>query len=389
MKKYKMLFLSESDPLDKRAWSGTLYHMHHQLCKYFEVTNTGPIPYLSVFWEWAFKIFASINHRIFNKYYDTGHSKLVGRLNLKKIKDQVYGDYDFIYAPIASRELSQVKKLKTPILYASDITFDLIKEKYGFEMLYKFSFREGDEVERLAINKATFCLYSSDWAAQSAINTYGAKPAHVFVVPFGANISTMPDYNPQEKIMFKTLEILFLGVDWVRKGGDMVLKTYQLLKAQGVDVHLTICGCVPPIDLSYTDITVIPFLNKSNSDDVKAFNELLTKTQLLFVPSEAEAFGIVFCEAAAYGIPVISRDAGGISSIVKNGINGYCLPPDATEQDYADAINKIVNNKEFYMQLSEASRKMYIEKLNWDSWGKSVSDIMINYLADNVSKSFG
>jgi len=388
MKKYKMLFLSESDPLDKRAWSGTLYHMHHQLCKYFEVTNTGPIPYLSGFWGWAFRLFASINHRIFKKYYDTGHSKLVGRLNLKKIKDKVYGDYDFIYAPIASREISQIKNLNTPILYASDITFDLIKEKYGFEMLYKFSFKEGDQVERLAISKATFCLYPSEWAAHSAINTYGAKRNHVFIVPLGANISATPNYNPKEKSAFKTLEILFLGVDWVRKGGDIVLKTYQILKTYGIDVHLTICGCIPPIDLSDTGITVIPFLNKNNSTDVIAFDALLTKTHLLFVPSQAEAFGIVFCEAAAYGIPVISRDAGGISSIVKNNINGYCLPPDATEQDYADVINKIANDKEHYLQLSEASRKVYLEKLNWDSWGKSVSDIMINYIADNVGKSF-
>ncbi|RZJ99827.1 MAG: hypothetical protein EOO43_25745 [Flavobacterium sp.] len=69
--RYKILFLTEYDPLDKRSWSGTLYHMHRQLSKYFEVVNAGPIPYLSGFWGFAFKVFASINHRIFNKYYDT------------------------------------------------------------------------------------------------------------------------------------------------------------------------------------------------------------------------------------------------------------------------------------------------------------------------------
>ena len=298
----------------------------------------------------------------------------------------INGDYDFIYAPIASRELSQVKNLKTPILYASDITFDLIKEKYGFEILYGFSVNEGAEVEQLAINNATLCLYSSDWAARSAINTYEAKPNKVFVVPFGANISTTPLYYLEEKIEFKTLEILFLGVDWVRKGGEMVLKTYKLLKAQNVDVHLTICGCIPPVDLSDTDITVIPFLNKNNSEDSKAFNNLLTNSQLLFLPSKEDCTPIVFCEAAAYGIPVITRDEGGISSLVKNGINGYCLPPDATEQEYFNTINKIVNNRGLYKELSQASRKIYLEKLNWDSWGKSVSDIMINHISKNAGK---
>ncbi|RYX80748.1 glycosyltransferase [bacterium] len=249
-------------------------------------------------------------------------------------------------------------------MYASDITFDLIKQKYGFKLLYKFSENEGDEVERLAIEKSTFCLYSSDWAAQSAVNTYGKKFEHVFVVPFGANISELPDYQPEIKITFKNLKILFLGVDWIRKGGDIVLKTYQLLKDHGVDVHLTICGCVPPIDLSGTDITIIPFLNKKNSDDAKRFDNLLFESQLLFVPSKEDCTPIAFCEAAAYGIPVISRDEGGISSIIKNGINGYCLPPAASEQEYFNIISKIAKDKLLYEQLSLNSRKMYLEKLN-------------------------
>ncbi|MVN21121.1 glycosyltransferase family 4 protein [Mucilaginibacter arboris] len=385
MKKYKILFLSEADPLDKRAWSGTLYYMNAQLSKHFEVTNVGPIPNLSGFWNLMFKIYASINHRLFNKFYDTNHSKLIGKLNLKKVKEKVYGAYDFIYAPAASREVSQIKKIKIPILYASDITFDLIKEKYGFEILFDFSKKEGDEVERLAINRSTLCLYCSDWAASSAINTYGANPDKVYVVPFGANINTLPDYHVEKKAKYKTLEILFLGVDWVRKGGDIVLKTYLLLKAKGIDVHLTICGCLPPIDLSSTDVTIIPFIDKRKPEGVKAFDSLLTKSHLLFVPSQAEAFGIVFCEAAAYGIPVISRDAGGISSIVKNGINGYCLPPDATEYDYFNTITKIVNDRELYAQLSQDSRKKYLEELNWDKWGESVHDIITNYLVKNKS----
>jgi len=383
MKRYKILFLTDSDPLNKRTWSGTMYHMHKQLNKYFDVTNTGPIAGLTGLWGLAFKIFASINHRVFKKYYDVNHSKLVGRLYLKKIKDKVYDDYDFIYAPAGSRELSQIKNLKTPILYASDITFDLIKKKYGLDIVFKFSEKEGDEVEQLAINHSTLILYSSEWAAKSAINTYNASPDKVFVVPFGANITYLPVYFPEKKSNFKTIEILFLGVDWIRKGGDLVLKTYALLKAKGVDVHLTICGCVPPIDLSNTDITVIAFLNKNNSEDLKKFDNLLTDTQLLFVPSKEDCTPIVFSEAAAYGIPVITRDEGGISSIVKNGVNGYCLPSDATEHEYFNTINQVVNDKSLYLQLSHNSRKMYMERLNWDSWGKSVYNIISKYLSKN------
>ncbi|RYX82320.1 glycosyltransferase, partial [bacterium] len=342
--------------------------------------NTGPIPHLSGFWGFAFKVFASLNHRIFKKYYDINHSKLIGRLNLKKIKEKVYGDYDFIYAPIASRELSQIKNLKTPVMYASDITFDLIKSKYGFDMLYEFSFKEGDEVERLAIKNASYCLYPSEWAAASAINTYGANPKKVFIVALGANISHLPQYNVDDKTAFDRLEVLFLGVDWVRKGGSIVVKTYQLLKENNFNVHLTICGCVPPIDLTDIDVTVIPFLDKNDSDDYKKFNQLLINTHLLFVPSEAEAYGIVFCEAAAYGIPVITRNTGGISSIVKDGVNGFCLSYNSSAEDYFKTISQVVEDRNLYKNLSIESRNLYVNKLNWDNWGKEVSTIIKNHL---------
>ena len=59
----------------------------------------------------------------------------------------------------------------------------------------------------------------------------------------------------------EVVNILFLGVDWYRKGGDLVYDTFLKLIEAGYNIHLTVCGCVPPV--KHAKIKVIPFLRNN------------------------------------------------------------------------------------------------------------------------------
>ena len=48
--------------------------------------------------------------------------------------------------------------------------------------------RDGNRMEQLALSKCRLAIYSSEWAANTAINNYDINAAKVKVVPFGANI---------------------------------------------------------------------------------------------------------------------------------------------------------------------------------------------------------
>ncbi len=77
--------------------------------------------------------------------------------------------------------------------------------------------------------------------------------------------------------------------------------------------------------------------------------ELITedsKRKILLMASEKEGLPNVIAEAFSVGIPVVSTDAGDISRVLKSGYNGYLLPLDFTDEEYIDAIIKVLNDYE-------------------------------------------
>jgi len=288
-------------------------------------------------------------------------------------------DVDVIFAPSASIEIALLDT-GAPICYLTGSTFAQIHDYYDFFSGFSDrSVKESNEIERSAITRSRTQVFPSTWAADFACEFYNAGDA--YVVKHGANLDVSPDrpityYEPGE-----TLQILFIGVDWVRKGGDLVLRTVELLLDRGLDVEFTVCGCVPPD--RHPKMTVIPFLDKNKAQDRVSFHQLLQRSHLFFMPTRAENFGVVFCEANAFGLPAIATRTGGTTSAIEDGVNGYTLPLQATPADFADLIQPLVLDDKRFARLADSSKKKYLEELNWDHWGERMKHILEHTAAQN------
>lgn len=273
-------------------------------------------------------------------------------------------------------------KCKQPVVFTADATFQLMHDYYGdFSNLSGSTIENSNSMEQLALNNASAVIYCSEWTAKSAINDYGISPEKVHVVPYGANIDSAPTKEQIEDFVAKRNEsnvckLLFLGVDWQRKGGEIAYNTMLELNKRGIVAELTVCGCVPPEEYRHSQVTVIPFLDKKESADREHFNRLLQESHFLLLPTRKEAYGLVFCEASAYGLPSITTDTGGVSQIIHNGVNGYILPLDSGEKEYADIIDGLWTDKERYKSLAHSAHNEYQKRLNWDAAGKSIKSIL-------------
>ena len=139
---------------------------------------------------------------------------------------------------------------------------------------------------------------------------------------------------------------------------------------------MRIIGCVPPVEILPDEgIEVIPFLDKNKGAEMERLHQILLETDFLLLPTRAECAGIVFCEAAAYGIPSISTNTGGVATYVRDGINGYALPVEAGASEYASVMNGIWKDQQEYTRLKKDSRLLYENELNWDAWGQSFKKI--------------
>jgi Glycosyltransferase len=88
------------------------------------------------------------------------------------------------------------------------------------------------------------------------------------------------------------------------------------------------------------NVTIIPFIDKNNKEEMELLDSIYRKAHFLILPTEFDAYGIVFCEASAYGVPSIAPNVGGVSQPIKEGKNGYLMSPSASAEDYAKLIKK-------------------------------------------------
>ena len=286
-------------------------------------------------------------------------------------KSLSHNDYDCIFStgtiPIA------YLNARAPKVFYTDATFASMLNYYpGFHNLSSDTIAQGHQLEKQALTSCALAIYSSEWAAWSAIKDYGTDPSKVKVVPFGANWDLR--YTEEEISGYinrrgvSTLRILFNGVDWKRKGGELVLSVAAEIKNRGIRIELHLVGIRQvPVENLPDYVFNHGFLDKSIPEQKDKLENLYKEAHFLFVPSISEAFGLVFCEASLFGIPSVSRKTGGITSVIREGRNGFTLDENASVDDYADLICEYFNHHDKYISLALSSHKEYVQRLNWQT----------------------
>lgn len=374
----KVLVVSKYNIKSSKDWSGTPYFIFKQINHlYDDVSTFVPQSY------GTYRFFAKLVRKFFKYFGNTSidltrthqYSKKIGLEVTREIKRT---KPDVIIGLAASIELAYVET-DIPIIHITDATYnEMINYYQEFTGLWRWLEDEGNQIEARIIDKARAVICSSDWASSSAKKDYGKPEQSVFTILLGANVKGIshlvaPDF---EKKFNGPCKLLFVGKDWKRKGGDLVLEVYQQLISSGFKTELTILGCTPDIPLNDQNIRVISYIDKDIDEDIKMINELYSDSSFLFVPTKAEAYGLVYAEAAAFGTPVIASNTGGIPSIVIDGKTGILLDTNAPASEYCAQITQLWSKKQELQTMSHATRDRFEDVLNWDHWSKQFDAVV-------------
>lgn len=373
----KIAYITTTDASDKHSWSGT----HHYIWKTTQknigdVTLLGPVsaPVAIFICQIIHGFSLYVLKKRFNYRDSVFMAKTYGRIFSKKLKN---GNYDLILAPAGSANIAYLNT-NIPIISIADRT---IQSTLNYHLvltdLLSFSRKQSILVDKKAVEKSSLAIYSSQWAAQSAIEDYQVAKDKVFVIPFGANLDNVPS---REMALSRTktnvCQLLFIGVSWENKGGAIALDTLIHLIELGIPAQLTVCGCTPPEGVLHPNMKVIPFLSKNNPVQKKELDALFLQSNFLILPTRFDCTPIVFCEAGAYGLPCIAPVTGGIASVITEGVNGMLVPYDANGKVYAEKIKEAFVNEDKYNALVISSRNNYEARLNWDSWAMTVRSVL-------------
>ena len=374
----KIAFFTSRHPEKTDSWTGITYFMARALEKHCgEISYIGSVR-VPPTEELIGRIINKCTRMLFKKYYNYFLSILMSKHYGKIAARQLAGrQFDVIVAPMGWAELAFLKT-DIPTLFVGDSTLRLLFDAYpACSNLVNVSYREMETIEERVVSKAKALIYSSSWAAQSAIDDYHVDPAKVHVVSMGANFD---DPLAKEVILQKrkssSCKLLFVGVDWHRKGGEIAFETLLALEEMGIMAELIICGCTPPKQFVHERMQVIPFLDKHDPEQYNRLVKLYLETDFLLLPTRYDCTPIVFCEANAYGLPVVTTQTGGVSDVIRDGENGFLLPLAARGDEYARVIAAVYQDDVRYTRLVRTSRAAYDERLNWDAWGKAMNTIL-------------
>lgn len=367
-------FITSSDPLDRRSWSGVYYSIFKALERNLgEVVALGPVT-LRVPFALGARLNTWILQPLTGKRYHHTWSVLISRIYARIFGRKLAGQhFDLLVAPASFTEIAYLRT-DVPVVYIEDSTLNQLIDFYpGLSGLLSISKSELNYIEKRALTMASLVCYSSEWAAQSARDDYGTPTEKLAVIPFGSNYPNPPT---REQAQHHTpaangnCRLFLLGGEWGRKGGAIAYDTMVALQELGIPATLTVVGCRPPDPENYTNpgFRTIPFLNMGVPADRDQLHELFSTADFFLLPSRAECAAIAFCDANSFGLPVFTTDVGGIASFVQQGVNGYMLPLSATGQDFARQMQQILADPALYQRLRQQSRAQYEAILNWDQW---------------------
>jgi len=379
----KIAYVTEYDANDLFNWSGTGYYIWKSLGDFgIQIELVGPLklPYLSGHIINSKRvIYRRISNKSYFGYHDAYTSKKLSYCAWEKISNLKNIDAIVSPGPVPVAYLPGT----IPLVVINDATHKALFKTYPlFKNICKSNIRDGDIIERSAIKRASAMIFSSQWAAESALNDYQADPKKIHVVPFGANFTNPPSreivINSINQRNNEIIKLIFIGVDWERKGGPLVISILRDLHSKGFQAQLTIVGCSPEISPSDSHhVHVLGKISKTENGQSEICR-LLMQSHFLVVPSEAECYGLVYCEASMCGVPSLGRNVGGVSTIIHNGINGNLFSPNQSSNEYSDWIIENIDKKK-YNNLAVLSRNEYENRLNW-----KVSALKIKQVIDNI-----
>lgn len=264
-----------------------------------------------------------------------------------------------------------------PFYVFQDLSVDLmIKEVkatgrryWQFEQFSVKDLLRRAEYQRRIYESCAGIFAMSHWLADSLVRDSGLPRERVHVVHAGVNVP--PSLSRENEPEREGPSVLFVGRDFLRKGGDLVLGAFEIVRHSHPKATLTIAG-----PRSWPGKKGIPpgvmFLGNAPWDTLQ---KCYAQATVFCMPSRSEGFGIVFAEALCHGIPCIGRNEGVMREIIDYGKNGYLMDDEST-RTLAEFIVKVHEDLEMRERVRMDSAK-YRSYYSWNRVAEDIQQTMI------------
>lgn len=352
----------DEDP--STTWSGTPWNLFRALGSYADVRDVGV--HLSPATRAALK--AIHIRRAAGRWVTTWkHGRLtenlVGRLVETKLRSHGIG---------AVVQIGDIGEPGVPFYVIEDLSFEILLSQWraGDGVLHfpGLSLRVLERLrdrQRRIHDRAAGLIALSRWFASTLVESgLSASKVHV-MYPGATAIAGISRRAPQR--LAPRRRLLFIGKDFLTKGGDLVLEALPIIRREVPGVRLTVAGPASwPLAEGLPE--GVDFLGRVPLAEI---GNLMDGHDLFVMPSRFEGFGIVFVEALAQGLPCIARDAFAMPELIRPGRNGALIHED-NPNELAAAVIRVLGDDSIYEATARGARAV----ADYFTWDRAALDVL-------------
>jgi glycosyltransferase involved in cell wall biosynthesis len=219
------------------------------------------------------------------------------------------------------------------------------------------------EAEREVLATADGVLIGSQFLRDIMVNRYQVPAAKIHFVGTGSPPLGEPVVRSQTTA---TPTVLFVGKDFERKGGEVLLKAFPLVRQRIPNARLHVVG---PRDVTrgLSDGVVIV----GRVDDRGRMAELFADASVFVLPTLHDSFGFVFLEAMSSGLPCVGTRLFAIPEIIEDKVSGLVVDPGDVQQ-LADAIVAILADPTAAQEMGRRGRERVESQFQWQGVGLAI-----------------
>ncbi|HEV7214452.1 MAG TPA: glycosyltransferase family 4 protein, partial [Chloroflexota bacterium] len=240
-------------------------------------------------------------------------------------------------------------------LDATPRNYDSFGSAYNHQRSPEAVERVKDILNRRAFRAARHLVTWSAWARASLIQDYGVPAAKVTVIPPGTNLDLWQRPGDATAAGGK-LRLLFVGGDFQRKGGDLLLDVFRRRLADRCELDLVTSAPLPPLPPGVR-------VHRNVAPNSAPLRTLFAEADVFVLPSRADCLAVVLMEATAARLPIVTTGVGALGEAVQDGQNGMVIAPDDGAA-LGDAILRLQAEPALRARMAQVSYRLAQERFD-------------------------
>jgi glycosyltransferase involved in cell wall biosynthesis len=217
-------------------------------------------------------------------------------------------------------------------------------------------------LESRCYEEADRVLTTNEWVRHSLIQDYGIVSDRVKNVGQGHDLAESRDFGECSG------PILFVGYEFIRKGGAILLKAFHKVRAKYPEASLVVVGA--ELDCRDPGVRVLGTIK-----DKSEMRRIYLQAGIFVLPSLFDPMPHAVIEAMSVGVPVIVSDACGSKEIVKHGVNGFVVPAGSVDA-LADRLIELMDSEALRLKLGREGARTVKESCRWEKIAERIGHIL-------------